>query len=72
LDHQDRFRGAQTKAAGVDCRDFGHPCAGGILNIDTAFDATKMTWLVGVHLVFVISTLLLALSDRLGADRTDA
>ena len=39
------------------------------LNIDAAFDATKMTWLVGVHLVFVISTLLLALSDRLGADR---
>jgi len=38
------------------------------LNIDTAFDATKMTWLVGVHLVFVISALLLALSDRLGSD----
>lgn len=34
------------------------------LNIDHAFDATKMTWLVAVHLVFVISTLLLALSDR--------
>jgi uncharacterized protein (TIGR00645 family) len=34
------------------------------LNIDTYFDATKMTWLVGVHLVFVISALLLALSDR--------
>jgi uncharacterized protein (TIGR00645 family) len=34
------------------------------LNIDAAFDATKMTWLVSVHLVFVISALLLALSDR--------
>src|SRR5215831_10810413 len=34
------------------------------LNIDAAFDATKMTWLVAVHLVFVISALLLALSDR--------
>jgi uncharacterized protein (TIGR00645 family) len=34
------------------------------LNIDTNFDATKMTWLVAVHLVFVISALLLALSDR--------
>ena len=34
------------------------------LNIDHAFDATKMTWLVAVHLVFVISALLLALSDR--------
>jgi uncharacterized protein (TIGR00645 family) len=34
------------------------------LNIDHAFDATKMTWLVAVHLVFVISAVLLALSDR--------
>ena len=39
------------------------------LNIDAAFDATKMTWLVAVHLVFVISALLLALSDRLAAER---
>ena len=38
------------------------------LNIDASFDATKMTWLVAVHLVFVISALLLALSDRWGAD----
>jgi len=36
------------------------------MNIDAAFDATKMTWLVAVLLVFVISTLLLALSDRWG------
>ena len=34
------------------------------LNIDANFDATRMTWLVAVHLVFVISALLLALSDR--------
>jgi len=40
------------------------------LNIDHAFDATRMTWLVAVHLVFVISTLLLALSDR-WADKHD-
>jgi uncharacterized protein (TIGR00645 family) len=39
------------------------------LNIDAAFDATRMTWLVAVHLVFVISALLLALSDRWGADK---
>jgi len=39
------------------------------LNIDAAFDATRMTWLVAVHLVFVISALLLALSDRLGAEK---
>src|SRR6516164_7895921 len=34
------------------------------LNIDAVFDATRMTWLVAVHLVFVISAVLLALSDR--------
>jgi uncharacterized membrane protein YqhA len=28
-----------------------------------------MVWLVGVHLVFVISALLLALSDRWGAEK---
>jgi uncharacterized protein (TIGR00645 family) len=39
------------------------------MNIDAVFDATKMIWLVGVHLAFVISALLLALSDRLGGDR---
>jgi uncharacterized protein (TIGR00645 family) len=39
------------------------------MNIDAAFDVQKMSWLVGVHLVFVISALLLALSDRWGADR---
>jgi hypothetical protein len=39
------------------------------MNIDAAFDATRMAWLVAVLLVFVISTLLLALSDRWGADK---
>src|ERR1700761_2692437 len=39
------------------------------LNIDSNFDAVRMTWLVAVHLVFVISALLLALSDRWGADK---
>jgi uncharacterized protein (TIGR00645 family) len=34
------------------------------LNIGNDFDAVRMTWLVAVHLVFVISALLLALSDR--------
>ena len=38
------------------------------MNLDAAFDATKLGWLVGVHLVFVVSTLMLALSDRWGAD----
>jgi uncharacterized protein (TIGR00645 family) len=36
------------------------------MNIDAVFDAQKFAWLVGVHLSFVISALLLALSDRLG------
>jgi uncharacterized protein (TIGR00645 family) len=34
------------------------------MNIDTSFDPVKLGWLVGVHLAFVFSTLLLALSDR--------
>ncbi|NOJ43979.1 TIGR00645 family protein [Bradyrhizobium australiense] len=34
------------------------------MNIDVVFDAQKLGWLVGIHLVFVLSTLLLALSDR--------
>src|SRR6201994_2939515 len=38
------------------------------MNIDVALDATKMGWLVGVHLVFVVSALILALSDRWGSD----
>jgi uncharacterized membrane protein YqhA len=38
------------------------------MNIDGVFDPQKMGWLVGVHLVFVVSALLLALSDRWGAD----
>jgi uncharacterized protein (TIGR00645 family) len=38
------------------------------MNIDAAFDSTKLGWLVGVHLVFVVSTLVLALSDRWGGD----
>ena len=39
------------------------------LNIDSNFDAVRMTWLVAVHLVFVISALLLALSDRWSAEK---
>jgi uncharacterized protein (TIGR00645 family) len=39
------------------------------MNIDSAFDIQKMSWLVGVLLAFVISALLLALSDRWGGDQ---
>src|ERR1700728_2539227 len=41
------------------------------MNIDAVFDAQRLGWLVGVHLMFVISTLMLALSDRWGADHED-
>ena len=37
------------------------------MNIDVVFDAQKMGWLVGVHLMFVASALMLALSDRWGS-----
>ena len=38
------------------------------MNIDTVFDAQKLAWLVGVHLVFVVSAFMLALSDRWSID----
>jgi uncharacterized protein (TIGR00645 family) len=37
------------------------------MNIDSSLNSEKLAWLVGIHLVFVVSTLLLALSDRVGA-----
>ena len=40
------------------------------MNLDSSFDSTRMGWLVGVHLVFVVSTLILALSDRWGSDHS--
>ena len=40
------------------------------MNIDVAFDAQKMGWLAGIHLVFVVSTLLIVWSDRLGGHST--
>jgi uncharacterized protein (TIGR00645 family) len=40
------------------------------MNMDSVFEPQKLGWLVGVHLVFVVSALLLALSDRWGADHT--
>ena len=39
------------------------------MSIDTVLEPQKLAWLVGVHLVFVISALMLALSDRWGSDR---
>src|ERR1700722_15913615 len=40
------------------------------MNLDSTFDAQKMGWLVGIHIVFVVSALILALSDRWGADHS--
>ena len=36
------------------------------MNIDTVFDPSKLAWLVGVHLAFVVSAFMLAMSDRWG------
>ena len=35
------------------------------MHLDSAYDSNRLAWLIGIHLVFVVSTLLLALSDRL-------
>lgn len=39
------------------------------MNIDASFDSQKLGWLVGVHLVFVVSAFVLALSDRISDDK---
>jgi uncharacterized protein (TIGR00645 family) len=38
------------------------------MNIEGSFNAEKLGWLAGIHLLFVVSALLLALSDRWGGD----
>ena len=38
------------------------------MNLDSTFDAQRVGWLVGIHIVFVVSALILALSDRWGSD----
>jgi uncharacterized membrane protein YqhA len=38
------------------------------MNIDVALDPQKLGWLVGVHTMFLVSTLILAYSDRRGDD----
>jgi uncharacterized protein (TIGR00645 family) len=37
------------------------------MNIESSLNSEKLAWLVGIHLVFLISTLLLALSDRVAS-----
>jgi uncharacterized protein (TIGR00645 family) len=38
------------------------------MNIDQ-YDNTKLAWLSGIHIVFLTSMLVVALADRLSADR---
>jgi uncharacterized membrane protein YqhA len=38
------------------------------MNIDQ-YDSTKLAWLSGIHIVFLTSMLVVALADRLSADR---
>jgi len=35
------------------------------MNLDASFSPERLGWLVGIHLVFVVSTLVLAFSDRI-------
>jgi uncharacterized protein (TIGR00645 family) len=41
------------------------------MNLDKYPDTTRLAWLVGIHMVFVLSTLLLALSDRIGESKNN-
>jgi uncharacterized protein (TIGR00645 family) len=38
------------------------------MNLDTVFEPQKLAWLIGVHLVFVVSAFMLAWSDRWSSD----
>jgi len=38
------------------------------MNIDTVFEPNRLAWLVGVHLLFVVSAFMLAISDRWSSD----
>ncbi|MGO3929803.1 TIGR00645 family protein [Rhodopseudomonas pseudopalustris] len=42
------------------------------MHLDGAYDSNRLAWLIGIHLVFVVSTLLLALSDRLSHGGSDS
>lgn len=42
------------------------------MNIDTTVNHSKLAWLVGIHLLFVVSTVLLAWSDRLAGKEENA
>ena len=59
------FGGTEAEAAGVDRRDLGDPGAEGLHEHRHACSTpNRLAWLVGVHLVFVVSAFMLAMSDR--------
>lgn len=41
------------------------------MNIDKVFSSEKLMWLVGIHLTFVVSALLLAISDRISSGQRE-
>jgi uncharacterized protein (TIGR00645 family) len=41
------------------------------MNLDKYPDTTKLAWLVGIHVVFVLTTLMLAFADRIGEQPKD-
>ena len=65
---------------GVDCGAARHNPAAisaiqvlkAFMNIDVNVNTEKLAWLVGIHFVFVISTLLLAWSDRISEHRAES
>jgi len=40
------------------------------MNLDATLNTERLAWLVGIHVVFVVSTLLLAWSDRISEHRS--
>lgn len=42
------------------------------MDIDNTPDSNRLAWLVGIHVVFVVSVLVLSISDRLGEGKKDS
>jgi uncharacterized protein (TIGR00645 family) len=40
------------------------------MNLDASFSPERLGWLVGIHLVFVVSTLVLAFADRISDEKS--
>jgi uncharacterized protein (TIGR00645 family) len=40
------------------------------MNLDASFSPERLGWLVGIHLVFVVSTLVLAFADRIADEKS--